>query len=91
MCELLSLAISSNSPHTGFCRNQQFATHTLDEIVAAAERAIAIFGEQRVLLTPDCGFATFAANPIASSDIAEKRLAAVVAAARSLRRKYRLD
>ena len=63
----------------------------VDEILAAAERAIAIFGAQRVLLTPDCGFATFADNPIASSDIAEKKLAAVVAAARSLRRKYRLD
>ena len=64
---------------------------TVEEIVASAERAIAIFGAQRVLLTPDCGFATFADNPIASSDIAEKKLAAVVAAARILRRKYRLD
>ncbi len=64
---------------------------TVEEIVGAAERAIAIFGAERLLLTPDCGFATFAANPIASSDIAEKNLAAVVAAARSLRRKYNFD
>ena len=64
---------------------------TVDEIVAAAERAIAIFGAERVLLTPDCGFATFADNPIASSDIAEKKLAAIVHATRALRRKYRLD
>jgi 5-methyltetrahydropteroyltriglutamate--homocysteine methyltransferase len=63
----------------------------VEEIVASAERAIAIFGAERLLLTPDCGFATFADNPIASSDIAEKKLAAVVAAARILRGKYRLD
>ncbi len=64
---------------------------TAEEIVAAAERAIAIFGAERLLLTPDCGFATFADNPIASSDIAEKKLAAIVQAARVLRRKYNLD
>ena len=64
---------------------------TAEEIVAAAERAIAIFGAERVLLTPDCGFATFADNPIASSDIAEKKLAAIVHAIRALRCKYRLD
>ena len=47
------------------------------DIVARAERAIALFGEDRVLLTPDCGFATFADTPIASADIAEAKLRAV--------------
>ncbi len=64
---------------------------TVEEIVASAERAIAIFGAKRVMLNPDCGFATFADNPLASSGIAEKKLAAVVEAARIVRRKYRLD
>ena len=31
---------------------------TVEEIVASAERAIAIFGAERLLLNPDCGFAT---------------------------------
>ena len=42
------------------------------------------------MLNPDCGFATFADNPIASSGIAEMKLAAIVEAARIVRRKYRL-
>jgi 5-methyltetrahydropteroyltriglutamate--homocysteine methyltransferase len=64
---------------------------TAEEIAASAERAIAIFGVERVILNPDCGFATFADNPIASAEIAERKLTAIVEAARSLRRKYRLD
>ena len=34
-----------------------------EEIVSRAERAIALFGPDRVLLNPDCGFATFADKP----------------------------
>jgi len=58
---------------------------TPDEILARAERAVALLGAERVLLTPDCGFATFADNPIASAAVAEAKLAAIVAAARTLR------
>ena len=42
-----------------------------------------LFGPERVLLTPDCGFATFADNPIASARIAEAKLRALVARRRS--------
>ena len=35
-------------------------------------RAIDLFGRERVLLTPDCGFATFADNPVASSGKSQK-------------------
>jgi 5-methyltetrahydropteroyltriglutamate--homocysteine methyltransferase len=38
-----------------------------------------------VLLTPDCGFATFADNPVASPAIAEAKLRAIVQAADLLR------
>ena len=40
------------------------------EIVATAERAIALFGPDRVLLNPDCGFAAFADSPITAFEIA---------------------
>lgn len=63
----------------------------VEEIIAKAESAIALFGAQRVWLNPDCGFATFADNPIASADVATQKLAAIVAAARTLRRRYHLD
>ena len=42
-----------------------------EEIRRRIARAIELFGEERVLLTPDCGFATFADNPVASATIAE--------------------
>ena len=48
-------------------------------------RAVNLFGEERVLLTPDCGFATFADNPVASARTAEAKLAAIVAARDALR------
>ena len=35
----------------------------VEEIAARARRAVALFGAERVLLTPDCGFATFADTP----------------------------
>ncbi|MBK9385401.1 MAG: sulfurtransferase TusA family protein [Planctomycetes bacterium] len=55
------------------------------EIRALAEPFVSRFGTERVRLTPDCGFATFAGNPIASARMAEAKLAAIAAAARELR------
>ena len=43
-------------------------------------KAIDLFGRERVLLNPDCGFATFADNPVASATIAEAKLKAIVEA-----------
>jgi len=57
-----------------------------DEILTIAERAIAIFGSERVLLTPDCGFASFADSPVASAQVAEGKLRAIARAAETLRR-----
>lgn len=39
----------------------------------------------RVLLTPDCGFAAFADNPVTSSSVAEAKLRAIVEAAELVR------
>ena len=57
---------------------------SVGEIVRRAEAAVRLFGADRLLLTPDCGFATFADNPIASAEVAEKKLNALVAAQRRL-------
>jgi 5-methyltetrahydropteroyltriglutamate--homocysteine methyltransferase len=58
----------------------------VEEIAARARRAVETFGPERVLLTPDCGFATFADSPVTSAAMAEAKLSAVVQAARVLRR-----
>jgi len=39
-----------------------------------------------VLFTPDCGFATFADNPVASATVAEAKLHALVTGAALVRR-----
>jgi 5-methyltetrahydropteroyltriglutamate--homocysteine methyltransferase len=58
---------------------------TPEEIIARARRAIDLFGPERVLLNPDCGFATFADSPISGIDVARAKLASLVQASRLLR------
>ena len=61
---------------------------TPEEIGSRAERAISWFGPERVLLNPDCGFATFADSPITSFEIARAKLANLVQASLILRDRY---
>jgi 5-methyltetrahydropteroyltriglutamate--homocysteine methyltransferase len=69
--------------------NQKLAAiESVDQIVRQAESAIDLFGPGRVLLNPDCGFATFADNPIASAEIAAAKLAAIAQAASLLNKRY---
>jgi 5-methyltetrahydropteroyltriglutamate--homocysteine methyltransferase len=60
----------------------------VEEIVAKAEAAVKLLGPERVSLNPDCGFATFADNPLASAEVAERKLGNIALAARTLREKY---
>jgi 5-methyltetrahydropteroyltriglutamate--homocysteine methyltransferase len=50
-----------------------------------------LFGKERVLFTPDCGFATFADNPLASEQIAEQKLKVISTASRILRERHGLQ
>lgn len=59
----------------------------VDEIVVRGEQAIRLFGAERVLLTPDCGFATFADNPVSSAKVAEEKLRQICQARDRLRSK----
>ncbi len=49
------------------------------------QQAMNAFGRDRVLLHPDCGFATFADNPICGTVGAQAKLAVIAKAARALR------
>ena len=67
--------------------NQKLDTVESVEVVRRRiEQAINLFGEERVLLTPDCGFATFADNPVASAKTAEAKLRVIAHSRDSLRR-----
>ena len=61
---------------------------SVEEIVAKAEAAARLFGPDRVVLNPDCGFATFADSPVSSAAVAEGKLGAIANAARTLRDRY---
>lgn len=65
----------------GVVNQKQQAIEPVDEIAARIARAADLFGADRLLLHPDCGFATFADNPICSVQVAEGKLAAIVQAA----------
>ncbi len=69
----------------GVVNQKHERVESVGEIVAKARRAIDIFGRDRILLNPDCGFATFADNPVTSSRVAEEKLRAIVQASRMLR------
>lgn len=64
---------------------------SVDELVAAGEQAIDLFGAQRLLFNPDCGFATFADNPITAAEIAETKLRNLTQAVQVLRERHRLS
>jgi len=71
--------------------NQKLSTiEPVEEIVAKGERAIQLFGAHRVHFCPDCGFATFADNPVSSEKVAEQKLAAIAQAAVRLRERHRV-
>ncbi|MCA9803658.1 MAG: 5-methyltetrahydropteroyltriglutamate--homocysteine methyltransferase [Cyanobacteria bacterium HKST-UBA02] len=56
-------------------------TETVDDILRRIERAASVLGAERLLLTPDCGFATFCDSPVCSRDGARAKLANLKAAA----------
>jgi 5-methyltetrahydropteroyltriglutamate--homocysteine methyltransferase len=70
----------------GVVNQKHDAVEPAEQILARARRAVDLFGAERVLLTPDCGFATFADSPVASARIAEDQLRAIGRAAAILRR-----
>ena len=56
-----------------------------DLVTKRVEQAMAWFGPERLLLTPDCGFATFSSSPLASQKMAQAKLALLAKIARKIR------
>jgi 5-methyltetrahydropteroyltriglutamate--homocysteine methyltransferase len=56
-----------------------------DEVLVKAQTAAKLIGKERLLLTPDCGFATFADNPVATSLIARAKLNVLAQVAQRLK------
>jgi 5-methyltetrahydropteroyltriglutamate--homocysteine methyltransferase len=69
----------------GVVNQKRNETESVDFVSEKIKQAVNIFGRGRVLLHPDCGFATFADNPICGAKSAEAKLAVIAKAARTLR------
>ena len=72
----------------GVVNQKRVDVETPEQICAQVAPLVELLGAERVLLNPDCGFATFADNPLASAQIAQQKLAAIVAASKLLRARY---
>jgi len=61
------------------------AVESPEDICASVGRALTMYPPEAIFLNPDCGFATFSERPINAASVAEAKLRATVAAARTLR------
>jgi 5-methyltetrahydropteroyltriglutamate--homocysteine methyltransferase len=57
----------------------------VDDVFVRAKAAANLIGKERLFLTPDCGFATFADNPVATADLARSKLSVLAQVAQKLR------
>ena len=89
--EILTSLPSDMRIGIGACNQKHAHIESVDSIVHHVEHAINLFGAERVLLTPDCGFATFADNPLNSEATAEAKMAALAGATRILRERHRIQ
>ena len=62
----------------GVLNQKQQALEPTEDVVARIAAAVDAFGKDRVLLSTDCGFATFADNPIVAEALAQQQLAQIV-------------
>ena len=59
----------------GVINQKKADSDSFDDVLNRARAAVNEFGRERVLFTTDCGFATFADNPIVTAEQAEQTLA----------------
>jgi 5-methyltetrahydropteroyltriglutamate--homocysteine methyltransferase len=69
----------------GIVNQKEERIESVPDILQRARRAIDLVGPERVVLTPHCGFATFADNQLATPTVAEAKLRAIVEAAAALK------
>jgi methionine synthase II (cobalamin-independent) len=60
----------------------------VEEITAKAEKALEFYRPEQLFLNTDCGFGCFASRSVNVEEVAFKKLCAIVAAAKELRRRY---
>jgi 5-methyltetrahydropteroyltriglutamate--homocysteine methyltransferase len=83
--EVLSTLPGDKRICAGVVNQKSPQVESVEEVTARARRAVKLFGKDRVLFAPDCGFATFADNPLAAEAVAAAKLKTIAAAAQRIR------
>lgn len=73
--ELLRQIPSDKRVGLGLVNPKLDTVESLEELMPKARLALNLVGRERLLLNPDCGFATFADNPVTSHQVAAAKLA----------------
>lgn len=82
--EILSRLPAEARIGVGVVNQKHAEVELFEDVVARIRHAVDLFGRDRVLLHPDCGFATFADNPICSGACATDKLAVIVRARQAI-------
>jgi 5-methyltetrahydropteroyltriglutamate--homocysteine methyltransferase len=69
----------------GLVNPKDQGVESVPEVLAKARMAASVIGLDRLLLTPDCGFATFADNPVSTPELARAKLGVLVQVAQQLK------
>lgn len=80
--------VTGKSFGLGVMNPRTSATETPEGIVARVEEVLAVVAPERMFLNPDCGFGTFASRAMNRPEIAQRKLAAMVDAAATLRQRH---
>ncbi|ANK62522.1 hypothetical protein AYR56_10070 [Loigolactobacillus backii] len=76
-----ALGIGSTNPRSSEIENPY-------DIMARVEKALQYLPKEKIWLNPDCGFGTFSNSVISNAEVAERKMRAIVRAAKLLRKKY---
>lgn len=83
------LGLTKKTLGLGVVNPRTIDVEPVSDIVAQVDKALVHFTPERLFLNPDCGFGTFSNSPVNAHEVAREKLAAIVAAARTLRARYR--
>lgn len=86
---IVGTALNSREIGLGVVNPRTDEAEKVESIIARAEEAMEYYNPNQIFLNPDCGFGCFANRCVNTSDIATRKLVAMVQAAKKLRERHR--
>ena len=86
--EVVGRALSNRELGLGVVNPRTDEVEPVEFIIAKAEKALDYYRPEQLFLNTDCGFGCFAGRSVNVEEVAFRKLGAIVAAARILRRRH---